>query len=1264
MGWSNPKFKIRISKFIIIVSVAFFSVTSCPTVWATNEDGVETEDGPQTWPVPRGPAHDLVPYQYDSGILKSVPKEFLEDAPACILYSGVTNLVESDGTIETITHEITRLNSRKSLEKLGEYRNITYDPSFEKVTLNEARVLKADGRAVPIEPRHVQLRDQITDYLVYDRDKQLIISFPTLEVGDAIEVKWTVRGKNPEYRGHFFARYGFGDDRYPVVKDEMRVRLPKTRALKFSCVGGKVEPKVQEDGDWRTYLWQATNRRELPQDENLPSKEEYRLEVVCSTFTSWDEVLAWKNKLRGDCWICTPEVRQVIDQVTRDLKSPLEKARALTYWVRRNVRYVSSGEKHDFTPHPPTRVLANRFGDCKDQSQLLAVMLREIGIEVSLVTLATHGEGQILETVPSPLANHAILLAKIDGQEHWIDTTTTLAGWDFLVRDDRGRVCFVVDPPSLPGRVGRVNAPVVAPGSSLAPLASLPTGKLRLRRTPELTPEDNRIEQTTRLTITADGSSRSERTSTYCGLAAMIQRDDWLEVPSGERRRAVANELQNASNLAHLRHLHIDDKKLRDFDQPVTARIEFEVPNQFNDESEHEGSLSDSQVWARLLAVNLDYDRQTAMELGSPFESVHRFEITLCPIYRFETLPKERTINSKWGSFRIEVKSDEKDSRKLRVEFRTRLEKTRIDPADFETFRQFHEAIFKNYRVWLSLAPTSDIADARLLEDAWQKTPGDSALAVALARIFSIHDKKGDARRVIEKARQSNPNNPQLWELTVKTSETLKDQESTYSEMVKRFPQEPKYAVALGETRVNLGDQAGARAVLNPLTSNGEEKWRGQAHYQLARSCMKEHHYSEALKHLESAAELNSEGINSLAALELKGRLHEKLGQNAEAADAYRQSLLQDPDSEQVLSALIRLELATGQRTDALDLLRRLTVAAGDRKEPLIQAAKFHLQMNRWDDAFELACRADPIPSKVSRDSDVCRIKGLVYLHRQDYQEAVAQLKNAKADPTVLEGLIRAYLAMGNLAQAERQAERVDQISEATMPLFRAYASIILLEQRRLAVLQECPVPAGKSDAWNRAVDAFVCVERLYESGINVTERKGVASKTEDRGLKIEDRSTGDSSSILDPPSSAANPPAAPASDLEKLLEPAVQNGTEIGPAFALRGLLALERGRLSKAAEDAERAIRLTPKEARGYYVRGRVRLERNAPEALADLIKASELSRRLDPAILHWLAAAQFRAGQTDQAVATEQEAIKLRGDDPEFHEQLREFQKAGKK
>src|SRR5262249_37809718 len=148
------------------------------------------------------------------------------------------------------------------------------------------------------------------------------------------------------------------------------------------------------------------------------------------------------------------------------LAMPEARAKALTYWVRQKIRYVSTGEKHDYTPHPPALVLASRYGDCKDTSQLLAVMLREAGIPVALATLGAPDAGRVMESVPSRWGPHAILLATGEGRDPGIDPPASLAPWDFLPRDDRDRLCYVVDE----------------------------KGKLRLLRTPPLSADGYRVE--------------------------------------------------------------------------------------------------------------------------------------------------------------------------------------------------------------------------------------------------------------------------------------------------------------------------------------------------------------------------------------------------------------------------------------------------------------------------------------------------------------------------------------------------------------------------------------------------------------------------------------------------------------------------------------------------------------------------------------------------------------------------------------------------
>ncbi len=1137
------------------------------------------------WPVARGPSREPSPHRHDPAALKRVPRTFLEDAPACTLYYGTTHFLEPDGTAETVSHEVTRLNGRKGIERFGEYRSITFDPSYQKLTLNEARVLKPDGRVVKIEPRHVQLRDQGTDYQVYDPEKQLVISFPNLEVGDTIEVKWTTRGKSPEFGTRFFTRYNFGDDVVPIVREEVRVRTPLDMPLKYATVNGKLDPVIREEGGLRLYKWSADNRPPLPQDSDLPSKELLRTQLALSTYASWEEVGRWKQKLRAHCWKCTPAIRKVVDEVTRGLKTPAEKARALSDWVRRRIRYVSRGaSRHGYTPHTPEQVFTNLFGDCKDQAQLLAVMLREAGLRPWLVTLGVQDDGQVLPALPSPWGTHAILLLEIDGRAHWIDTTATNAAWDFLPPESRDRACYLTR-----------------------------DGAIRLGRTPPMTCEANRYVQTTHVWVRPDGSTFSRRVLSYHGQAATGRRGAWLEAPLGERRRLMAAALQDANSRTRLAALRVKEDSLRDRERPVRAEVEFETPGHFSGTADREGSFTDSNVWGRLLAYTLDHDRKAPLDLGQPFESVHRYLIHLPPAYRLDGLPTEQHVRSKWGTFLVRVKLA-KAPRRLELTFHTRLERPRVDPPDFEAFRTFHDEVNKAWRVWVNLTPTQNLADAPALVAWLASAPADRTTATVLARLYERSGRKAEARRVLALARFFHPQDHRLWELTVKASEGPRQEEAVYAAMVRRFPGEAKYALALGELRVGRGDAEGAKAVLTPLTAKGSGPVRGSAHYQLARLALSGRDAAAALKHLQAAREADAESVSGGAALQLEGEIRERLGQAAEAVEAYRRAAKRDPEAEPPLAALVRLQLAAGKRAEALADLRRYTVLVGDDHAGLVRAAGWHLALGRYDDAFELGSRAQ----KQRFSAPAQRVLGLVYLHRGDYAKAVFHLDRAERDADVLAGLIRGYLGLGKVREAIEAGESAVKLPAVPEGLRRVREQTARLAERRKALLEALHVPPEKAYPWTVAIDAYLAADRAYRQG--------------------------------------ASPQR-----VEALLAGAFGAGVDLGPAYALRGLLALERGRLSKALADAERAVALGPPEPRGFLVRGRVRLERLQRDALADLTRAAELSRRGDGVILHWLAAAQFQAGQRGQALQTQREAVRLRPGDTELAEQLRQFERA---
>src|SRR5262249_28382069 len=151
--------------------------------------------------------------------------------------------------------------------------------------------------------------------------------------------------------------------------------------------------------------------------------------------------------------------------------------------------------------------------------------------------------------------------------------------------------------------------------------------------------------------------------------------------------------------------------------------------------------------------------------LPAPFESVHRYLIQVPLTYRLPgdressigALPADCTIRSKWGSFIQKVRADPKDAYRIEVEFRTRLEKTRVEPADFDAFRKFREEVLNNYRVSLAFMRTDEPADIPALEAQLALAPGDSVSARALARLYYKLDKAKDAGRVLRAARYYSP---------------------------------------------------------------------------------------------------------------------------------------------------------------------------------------------------------------------------------------------------------------------------------------------------------------------------------------------------------------------------------------------------------------------------------------------------------------------------------------------------------------------------
>jgi len=666
---------IYINRFVSIGLV--LSCLVLPFHFTRAEPPVKPIEAKSAWAIKRGTAPDWAPLPEINLVAGKVPTEWLEEHGAIFLHNATRLRLATDGSITINSTQIIRLLGRKAIATLGDHKEILFDPSYQSCTLNNAFVVAPDGQRRELEARHCQVRDMSTDYSVYQNEKQAILSFPGLQVGDTLVVQWTTSGKNPEYKGECFGRFSLGMVGYPTLEEVVQLGAPSGKPFKARAKGIQVEPKRQSlDGtDWIT--WQPGKLQPLEvEDAQSADLRELEPEVSFSTFKDWAAVGAWQNSLRPDLWTVTPTISALVDQILGQGGNSLPskaKAALLSHWVKRNIRYLSMGVGHNFTPHGPTDVLANRHGDCKDTAQLLALMLNHAGISADLASLGVKGDGQVDESIPSPWATHALVMATIPEKTGdqivqktwWIDTTQDLSGWDQLNEMDQNRICYLVGP----------------------------KGDCRLVRSPIAKPNDCTWTASNKLLIRADGSATLTRSITAKGEAAVAYRDAFLEEPPVRRKRYIEDQIQDMASQVEVKSFTLDPSSLKDFDGPLKFECVIELKGLYTPPESPEEMvaipLTDHLGWDSWLGRKIRFPSgEKPFSQGQPFQVDSSFEVIAEKGVQINELPEESKLVTAWGSLSRTVRS-EASGQKFMLRFRATRLPAEIQGQDRSQYLEF-----------------------------------------------------------------------------------------------------------------------------------------------------------------------------------------------------------------------------------------------------------------------------------------------------------------------------------------------------------------------------------------------------------------------------------------------------------------------------------------------------------------------------------------------------------------------------------------------
>ena len=582
-----------------------------------------------------------------------------EAGPARVLLDSSVTRMHANGLSETFHQRTIQILDERGARAETSF-DIRYTPDTQSVEVRVARVHRGNEVLEAISTDDEDLSEPW--YGLYYDVRGLAVHFSQLKPGDIVDVQYTI---SDVARRNMFADY-FGDlhllqEELPRVMSRYVILAPKSRILYFNQPvlpsTAKLERKEELHGDERTYSFVARDVPKVEREPGMPGFTEVAAYLHVSTYKTWREVADWYEGLIKAQLEPNAAIDRAVAEAVAKIPKKDERARirAIYELVVRKTRYVGlEFGIHGYQPYPVSQVFARKFGDCKDKASLLVVMLRQAGIEASLVLARTRRGGD-LGPEPASLAPFDHAIAYVPKYDLYLDGTAEFSGADELPAQDQ-------DIPVL-----RVN-------------------DRALMRTPVLPAATNDVRTDWRVTLAPTGAAVVDEKLRISGQAANEWRSHY-QAP-GERRQRYDQAWNAKHPGAKVESVQMSVESLG---KPIELVAQINVPRWAH--LEDSGALA-MPALGREADMLRNYarlsSRQFDLIVGYPWHQEERVAVRLPSGWSAVRLPEARKLESPFGKFTFAA---ERRGAEVVVTAALEVTRHRIARADYAAFRAFCAAI-------------------------------------------------------------------------------------------------------------------------------------------------------------------------------------------------------------------------------------------------------------------------------------------------------------------------------------------------------------------------------------------------------------------------------------------------------------------------------------------------------------------------------------------------------------------------------------------
>ena len=341
-------------------------------------------------------------------------------------------------------------------------RALDFSAFFELESVEATSFRYTNGKYKSFKVEDFVEKDEMGESF-HDDTKSLNFIYSNLDEGGKTKLEYTEIVKNPRFLSPLY----FGNF-YPIKNKKVTLVADKEinfRFKEFNTEGYSIAFKKEEKRNSNIYTWEIKDVDEIKYESSVPTYKKvlpHIVPIITSYKNKNNEVKVLNDVADLYNWYYSmvKDINQqptdtalvsLVNDITKDSKTDLEKVRAIYYWTQQNIKYIAfEYALGGFIPREANDVFNKKYGDCKDNSSILYEMLKIAGLKGNLTWIGTRKIPYTYTELPTPMVDNHMILSYTEGNKtYFLDATgrylalempsSFIQGKEALIGDGEGK---------------------------------------------------------------------------------------------------------------------------------------------------------------------------------------------------------------------------------------------------------------------------------------------------------------------------------------------------------------------------------------------------------------------------------------------------------------------------------------------------------------------------------------------------------------------------------------------------------------------------------------------------------------------------------------------------------------------------------------------------------------------------------------------------------------------------------------------------------